>query len=162
MMTLRMKIKEDWPILLVATVIAVFVALVLYSAFWPYSPYTLYGYRVSPNQVCMGDVSTIHVSRQIDRGSYLIIVDGEWRRVGSPDFVETPIGEYTVDSDGSREVDVRSPLLQEVPEEPGRWRFDAKLNVHGRVGILPRIQVVDEAGAEPIEVLPNSHPHCTY
>lgn len=146
-----------WSII---SVIALFVLLVLYSAFWPYTPYTLYDHRVSPDSVCMGDVAEIHVTRQIKEGRYTLEIDGSWRKVDSEYIVEAPIGEYEIVSDGEKEIDVTSPILQEVPEAPGKWEYTARLEVHGRVGILPRTQSISQSGADYTKVLPNSHEEC--
>jgi hypothetical protein len=132
----------------------------LYSAFWPYTPYTLYGYRVVPEEVCMGDVASLRVTRHFDKGSYLIVIDGSWKQVGTDQIVEAPIAEYKKVSDGSKEVDILSPILQEVPEAPGHFQFESDIEIHGRVGVLPRVQEVTQVAEKPTLVLGNSHREC--
>jgi hypothetical protein len=160
MKTLLRRVEEDAVVWGIVATVALFVLLVLYSAFWPFSPYTLYDYGVSPNAVCMGDVAEIHITRKIEEGHYLLVIDGSWRRSGSNHIVESPIGEYSVYSDGKKEVNITSPILQEVPEAQGYWQYRSRIEVHGRVGILPRSQELVPKGTEYIAVLPNDHDKC--
>jgi hypothetical protein len=161
MMSIRNRRMKDYTIYGLVAVALFTVALLLYSMLMPFHPYHLYSYNVQPYTTCMGDATHITIHRKIDEGNWHVIVDGRWKEVGTDNFVEVPIGDYWIRSDGTEDYAAPSPMLQEAPEKPGRWAFNADVTVQGRVGILPRTSEIPETDATPIKVLSDNLKTCS-
>lgn len=147
-------------VFVIPAILVMFIGLVvLLSALWPYNPYNLYDYSIKPRTVCTGDVVQVHLTRELDKGTYELTVDAKWYEVGTGKFLELPDGNYETEGTGARESTV-SPLLRVTPMKAGEWVFKANVIVHGRVGVLPRTQMVTEAGDGPIKVLPRTDKRC--
>jgi hypothetical protein len=154
-------IKADWYIVLLALLTIAITAILLYSAFKPFSPYRMYDYGIShAGPVCVGDVVQVYVDREVDGGHYSVRVDGSWHKMDSTYFLETPDGVYNVDYEDKTKERAYSGLLQPTPPSPGVWQFQAEVTVNGRVGVLPRQQDVREIDSKPINILSTYDKHC--
>lgn len=159
MKSIQKKTREDWVVLLPVILILGVVAAVLYSAFAPFEPYTLHSYNVQPSISCMGDIVEIGVNRTLQKGTYQLDVYSYWERDDGYRLYN-PVGRYVLEGTGKPSGMVVSPALQQAPEGPGEWQFVANVYVRGRVGVLPRTQIVKERGNGQLTVLPNSNPRC--
>lgn len=155
MNSLKSRLTEGLGVAILLGIVVVTVLVVLFSAFWPFHPYDLNKYSVEPMSACPGEVVEVYVSRTMQPGHYSLEVDGQWREVGTGQTVETPVGSYNIDIPPGKEVEqhVISPLYQEAPEKAGRWVFEADITLTGRVGVLPRQQIVHEKDGEALRVL---------
>lgn len=137
------------------------VVAVTVSAIMPFEPYHLNSYEVVPSSQCKGDVVSLYPERLLDEGTFDVTIDPYWQYKKTGQIVEAPAARsITIRGTGSTDYE-RSQLAQEVPEKAGEWTHHVEVTVNGRVGVLPRKQVIEKEAKSPITVLPNDDQRCT-
>ncbi len=129
---------------LIACLFVIF-AVIMYSLLLPFKPMDLESYYMVPATVCPAELIAVDSDLTIEEGNYLLIVDPVWTNVNDGRYWD--IAEATIPIEGPiKQTKGTSSLTYMTPPERGLWQFSVSVEVHGRRGILPRVQYV-----EPLE-----------
>jgi hypothetical protein len=133
-----------------------------------FHPMTLRSYEIRPVEACPAEPVAIEYSANMERPTLGFVRTGEgkgyevssqWynldteQRIVLPTFTETFKGEYG-------ELFVLSDTLRVAPNEPGRWRIEADITVHGFQVFRPVEQEMPTVYTEAVRVRAFDDPRC--
>ena len=160
---LRRTTVGDIIIWSLVTTVVIVLLLVLYSLLSPFKPVDVEGYLITPQNVCPGELVGIDSELTIEDGRYTFTIDPSWTNVNNLKYVDEAYAEFPV-AVGVPEAteDVNTELVYMTPTEPGEWQFSAKVDVQGRVGVLPRTQMLGVVTSDNVTTIHDCGDAYTY